>query len=112
MKMLTRELNGIVILTVDSTVLQEHVPLLRERLLDFIANDHYKFVIDMIEASYMSSMALAMLLEIKRLSVANGGDIRIANANKLIRNLFMITNLQKALEICDSVDDAVARFGV
>ena len=38
------------------------------------------------------------------------GDLKIANVNRLIRNLLEITNLVKKIELFDSVEDAVASF--
>lgn len=110
MKITVREIEGVVVVGVDSSVLQEHVPIFRERLLDLIANDKCHIVVDMFEAAYMSSMSISTILEIKRKAQAIGGDVILANVNKLILNLFQITNLLKAIAVVDSVEDAVAVF--
>ena len=90
MKIKLREVDSIVIFSVDSSVLQEHVPVFRERLNDIIAQKKCWIVFDLFEANYISSIGISVLLEIKKKANDSGGEAVFANVNHLIMNLFKL----------------------
>lgn len=107
MKIKLREEGPVVVFSVDSSVLQEHVPVFRERLNDVIAQKKCWIVFDLLEANYVSSIGISVLLEIKKKANDNGGEVVFANVNHLIMNLFTVTELVKTLEVYDSVEEAI-----
>lgn len=107
MKIIINEQDSVIVISVDSSVLQEHVPLFRERLNDVIADKKYWIVFDMLDASYISSMGISVILAAKRKAEESGGNILFANVNHLIMNLFEVTELIKTLEIYPTVEEAV-----
>lgn len=107
MKIKVREEDSIVIFTVDSSILQEHVPVFRERLNDIIDKKKRWIIFDMLEANYISSIGISVILEIKKKANEINGEVVFANVNQLIMNLFEVTDLLKTLEVYDSVDEAV-----
>jgi anti-anti-sigma factor len=96
-----------VIVAVNDSVLQEHVPLFRERLNDVIDQKKYWIIFDMLETSYISSMGISVLLTVKRKAIEGGGDVLFANVNRLIMNLFDVTELIRKLEVFSSVEEAL-----
>ena len=107
MKIKVREQDSVVIFSVDSSILQEHVPVFRERLNDIIEKKNCWIVFDMLEANYISSIGISVILEVKKKANAIGGDAVFANVNHLIMNLFEVTELIKTLNVYDSVDEAI-----
>jgi anti-sigma B factor antagonist len=107
MKITVTEHGRIIVVSVDSSVLQEHVPQFRERLNDLIEKKYYWIVFDMKEANYISSMGISAILAVKRKVNDAGGDVLFAHVNHLIMNLFEVTELIRKLEIFTDVDDAV-----
>ncbi len=107
MKIKVREEGSVVIFSVDSSVLQEHIPVFRERLNDIIARKKCWIVFDLFEAHYISSIGISVLLEIKKKANDSGGEVVFANVNHLIMNLFKVTELLKTLEVHNSVEEAV-----
>jgi anti-anti-sigma factor len=107
LKVKEREEGSVVVVSVDSSVLQEHIPIFRERLNDIIAQKKCWIVFDLFEASYVSSIGISVLLEIKKKANDSGGEVVFANVNHLIMNLFKVTELLKTLEVYDSVEEAV-----
>ena len=97
MKIKVREQDSVVIFSVDSSILQEHVPVFRERLNDIIEKKKCWIVFDMLEANYISSIGISVILEVKKKANAIGGDAVFANVNELI----------KTLNVYDSVDEAI-----
>ncbi len=107
MKINIKEKDEVLVISVDSSVLQEHVPLLRERLNNIIIEKKYWIVIDMLEANYISSMGISAILSIKRKANECGGEVLFANVNHLIMNLFEVTELIKKLEVYEDIEQAV-----
>ncbi len=107
MKIQIKEKESVVVVSVDNSVLQEHIPMFKERLKDIIEDKKYWIVLDLTEAKYISSMGISVVLHLKRKAKESGGDVIFTNVNQLIMNLFEVTELKKALEIYPNIDDAV-----
>ena len=107
MKIIINEMDKVTIVSVDSSVLQEHVPVFRERLHDLIDKKKFWIIFDMIEANYISSMGISVILAVKKKANQSGGDVLFARVNHLIMNLFEVTELIKTLEIFATVEEAV-----
>lgn len=101
------EKESIVVVSVDDSVLQEHIPMFKERLNNIIEDNKYWIVLDLSEAKYISSMGISVVLHIKKKAKESGGDVILSNVNHLIMNLFEVTELIKALEIFPNIDDAI-----
>jgi anti-sigma B factor antagonist len=110
MKIKIQERDVVTILSLEGNIMQEDVTMMRNRLEDLMHNGKVKVVLDMNRVSYLSSMCLAVIIDVKnRLSVLHG-DLKLAAVNQLIKNLFEMTRLIKKIEIYDSIDDACGSF--
>ncbi len=107
MKINITEQDSITIVSVDSSVLQEHVPIFSNRLNNVINENKKWIIIDMLEAQYLSSTGLTVVLEIKKRANKLGGDVKFVNVNRLIMNLLNITNLIGTLDIYENLEDAI-----
>ncbi|MBD3317270.1 MAG: anti-sigma factor antagonist [Chitinivibrionales bacterium] len=110
MKISTTNYGNVWALRVDRSILQENVPVLRERLSALIGEGKIRIVVDLSGASYLSSLGVAVIVDAKNRIAEAGGNLRLACVNQLIYNLLDITNLTKQLEIFDTVDEAVQSF--
>jgi anti-sigma B factor antagonist len=110
MKTRLQEINDIAVLTIEGNVMQEYVSVFQSRLSDLIERGKVKIVINMSEASYISSLCLAVIVEAQNRTTAAGGGIKISSANKLVTNLLEITNLNKKIPLFSTADEAVAAF--
>jgi anti-anti-sigma factor len=102
--------NGVVEMLMEGNDLQENVEIIKSRFNDLIDNGNVKIVVNMAQSNYVSSICLAVIVDIKKRLAERNGDIKIANVNRLIRNLFEITNLVKTFDLYENVDDAVEAF--
>ncbi len=107
MKVALREEGAVTVVSVDSSILQENVPMLRSRLGELIEEGRFWIVIDMSEANYLSSMGVAVIVDAKKQAVEKGGDVNIACVNHLILNLLEITNVTRKIEVFGAIDEAV-----
>lgn len=98
------------VVKLDREVMPEDVELLQKTLLDALAAGTRNVVVDLEACSYITSMGISAIFHVKKRYNEKSGDLRLANANRLIRNLFEMTNLAKAIGLYDSVALAVNSF--
>lgn len=102
--------NGMVEMLIDGNIMQENVDVFKNRLYDLIDNGKIKIVLNLGSTAYISSLCLSVIINVKNRLINLGGDIKIVMANRLIRNLFEITNLTKKLEIFNTAEEANSSF--
>ena len=110
MNMQTKMQNGVMIFSLEKEVVQEDVDVLQQRLMEILDNGNTKIVLDMSECSYITSMGLSTIFHAKKKFNEKNGDIKIARINTLIKNLFSLTNLNKTIDIFETLDEAVNAF--
>ena len=111
MKIHVSDKGGISIVVLGGNISQEYIPMFRLKLQELIEEGRKDIVLDLAEAQYISSMGIAIIVDAKTKVAKLDGDLKIVRLNKLIRNLFEITNLTRKFDIYDSVEDACAAFG-
>ncbi len=104
------EYDDIVELATEGNILHEDVDALRSICYELIDKGKLRIVLNMAKSNYISSLCLALIVDVKNRLARLNGDIKIANVNKLIRNLLEITNLEKKIEVFDDIESAVSSF--
>ncbi len=69
-----------------------------------------KLIIDLSDVETCDSSGLSAILVANRIIQGTGGSIRIAAPSEKVYNLIKITQLDRVLPVCDSVDDAFAEL--
>jgi anti-sigma B factor antagonist len=110
MKLKIEDSGGVSVVTFDGSILQDNLILFRTRLNDLLENKKFNILLDMSRTQYISSVCLAVMVDLKEKTSSNGGDLKIACPNALIKNLLEITNLVKKIEVFDSIEEAVNSF--
>jgi anti-anti-sigma factor len=111
-KMQLREIDGVVVITVEKEIMQEDVESMQQSFESLRLEKHFNIVMDFALCNYITSMGLSVIFHAKKKMVENGGDIRIARINTLIKNLFEMTNLNKAMNIYGTVEEAVHSYNL
>ncbi len=75
-------------------------------------NDRKKLIIDITNIKSCDSSGLSSLLVANRLLNANDGNLIVVTQNEKILQLLQITQLQRVITICDSVEDAINQLQV
>jgi anti-sigma B factor antagonist len=107
MKVTLREYDMVTVVSFDSSILQENVPMLRARLGELVEEGRLWIVIDMSQANYLSSMGVAVLVDAKKRAAERGGDVNLACVNHLIANLLEITNVTRKIAMHNTIEEAV-----
>ena len=110
MKIKIRDEGAVVIVTPDGSISQEEVPIFRVKLSELLEEGKINIVLDMGETQYMSSIGLAVMVDIKKRAIERNGDVKLAQTNYLVRNLLAMTNLLKKMEVYDTIEEAVQSF--
>ncbi|MGE5680946.1 MAG: STAS domain-containing protein [Bacillota bacterium] len=71
------------------------------------AEEISKLIVDLSEVETCDSSGLSALLLAYRILSGNQGHIRIASPSKNVKTLIHISQLDRVLPICESVDDAI-----
>ena len=110
MELILREENGVAVVLINGGLVQENLDEFKKFMTDLFDKGSLNVVLDMGKCSYVTSMVLAAVFGFKKKFNDAGGDVRIACINRLIRNLFQLTNLQMAADIFETVEEGVRSF--
>lgn len=69
-----------------------------------------KLLIDFGAVDHLSSAALGMLIDVNSKMRAKNGSLRLANIRPAIRDVFVITKLDKLFKILNTREEALASF--
>ena len=84
--------------------------VLRAEIEKLAAEVNKKLVIDLGKTNYLNSTAIGVLIWAHTHYAKNSGEVKLANLNKSIKNIFVITKLTLVFDVRDSQLDAVASF--
>ncbi|NTV46834.1 MAG: STAS domain-containing protein [Chlorobiales bacterium] len=82
----------------------------KDKLKQLLDLGKRNFVVDLRKVTYVNSSGIGMLVAGMTTVTQAGGKFKLANAEKNIHNVFVITNLIKVFDTYDSVDEAVHSF--
>ncbi len=83
---------------------------LRSEVTNLFGGGNRKLIIDLGKTIYLNSTAIGVLIWAHTHYSKNGGEVKLANLNKSIKNIFVITKLTMVFDVRDSQIDAVASF--
>jgi anti-anti-sigma factor len=99
--------DNVVVVTVRDVIHQDQIANFKSRLEELIEEGNVWIVLDLSTANYLSSMGVALIVEVKRRTALSGGDLKLACVNKLTQNLLDYTQVNRKIEVFETVDDAV-----
>lgn len=82
----------------------------RSEIEKLSADGNRKLVIDLGKATYLNSTAIGVLIWAHTHYAKLGGEVKLANLNKNIKNIFVVTKLTMVFDVRDTQLDAVATF--
>jgi len=98
---------------IDRNILDEaNIQLIGEEIAGLIdAEPSPRLLISFANVDHLSSAALGTLITINKKVRNNSGQLRLAQIDPQIYEVFVITKLNKLFQIHDTVDQAIASFG-
>jgi len=69
-----------------------------------------KFIIDLSQVESCDSSGLSSILVANRILNSSGGEMRLAAPSERVYSLIKITQLERVLSVCDTIEDAIAEL--
>ena len=102
--------NGVTILSTDFRLDAVNAPKLKNLVMELARESGLKLVIDMEKTLHIDSSGCGGLMTLLIVLRANQGDMKIARAAPQPLNIFKLMELNRLLEIHDSLESAVESF--
>lgn len=106
----TRELEGVVLLYPRGFINAHTVRLFEAELQSALDRRRYNIVVSCADLKYIASAGLGALMGVIEEIRTAGGDIRIADLNETVRNIFEILGFNHLYRIFPSEVDAILSF--
>ncbi len=106
----SREREGVVLLYPSGFINAHTVRVFEEALRCAIDGGRYRIVLSGHELRYVASAGLGALMGVIEEVRSNGGDIRIAELNDTVRNIFEMLGFNHLYRIFPSEQEALASF--
>ena len=107
MKIETRELKHVSVVTVSGRVDSATAPDLQKALQDLLDSDHKQLVLDLKDVDYMSSAGLRVLVALQKAAKKIGGALRLAQLSVRVSEVLELSGLTPVFEIYPDVVEAV-----
>lgn len=78
---------------------------------ELIASQNAKMVLDLGKVSHLNSIAIGLLVGAYTNYQKRGGRIVLANVDRRIQNVFVVTKLSLVFEVADTRQEALAALG-
>jgi anti-sigma B factor antagonist len=106
----TRELEGVVLLYPRGFINAHTVRLFETEIQRALDRRRYNIVVSCSGLTYIASAGLGAIMGVIEEVRTNGGDIRIADLNETVRNIFEILGFNHLYRIFPSEVDAILSF--
>ena len=84
--------------------------VLKDKMQSLVQQGRKKVLLNLADVSYVDSAGLGEIVQSYATVMKNGGQLKLLNVTKRIRDLLSITKLLTVFECHDSEPDAVASF--
>ena len=84
---------------------------IEQELLSLISEESCKLVITLSEVTFISSAGLRSLIAVLKQAKREGGDLRLAEMDRRVQEVFDMTGISTIFKIFASSKDAVQSFG-
>ncbi len=110
MKVETRELKHVSVVTVSGRVDSATAPDLQTVLQGLLDSEHKQLVLDLKDVDYMSSAGLRVLVSMQKAAKKNGGALHLAQLSVRVKEVFELAGLTPVFDIYPDVVEAVGAF--
>ena len=110
MEIIATQRGGVVSLALAGRLDAFSAPRLRQCLDEAMAQGQVRLVVDLSNAPLVDSNGLGVLVSGMKQARQNGGDLKLAGLQPTTRVIFELTRLDRAFDIADDVEAALAAF--
>jgi anti-sigma B factor antagonist len=110
MSFTTHERDDVAVIEVSGRFDAQSAPSVADWLENIAATTPGRVVVDLAEATFLDSSALAVLVRAVKRCRMRGGDVRLSGVQPSVRLIFELTRLDRAFDMFASEDEAVSSF--
>jgi anti-sigma B factor antagonist len=103
--------DGCTVVSVRGEVDLATAPTLKNRLLDLVTSGVTEIVVDLSATEFLDSTGLGAVVAAYKRVRAHDGHLKLVATSARVRRVFEITNLNRVVPICATVDEACASTG-
>jgi anti-sigma B factor antagonist len=110
-KLSTRQVGNVAVIDVAGRItLGEGSAALRETLRDMVAKSQNKILLNLADVTYIDSSGIGELVSAYTTVANTGGQLKLLNLNKRVKDLLQITKLYTVFEVKEDEADAIRSF--
>ena len=110
-KLATRQVDEVTIVDVQGRItLGEGSSAVRDTVLDLMQNNHKKILLNLGEVTYIDSSGLGELVAAYTTVTNRGGELKLLNLAKRVKDLLLITKLHTIFDVYDDEAHAARSF--
>lgn len=110
-KLNTRQVGNVTVIDVAGRItLGEGSAALRETLRDMVAKNQNKILLNLADVTYIDSSGIGELVSAFTTVTNTGGQLKLLNLNKRVKDLLQITKLYTVFEVKEDEADAIRSF--
>ncbi len=110
-KLNTRQVGNVSVIDVAGRItLGEGSAALRETLRDMVAKNQNKILLNLGDVTYIDSSGIGELVSAYTTVTNTGGQLKLLNLNKRVKDLLQITKLYTVFEVKEDEADAIRSF--
>jgi anti-sigma B factor antagonist len=107
----TRQVGNVSVIDVAGRItLGEGSAALRETLRDMVAKNQNKILLNLADVTYIDSSGIGELVSGYTTVTNTGGQLKLLNLNKRVKDLLQITKLYTVFEVKEDEADAIRSF--
>jgi len=107
----TRQVGNVSVIDVAGRItLGEGSAALRETLRDMVAKNQNKILLNLADVTYIDSSGIGELVSAYTTVTNTGGQLKLLNLNKRVKDLLQITKLYTVFEVKEDEADAIRSF--
>jgi anti-anti-sigma factor len=110
MEISTKEMKRVSLLTVTGRIDSNTAPDLDKALQSLVNANRTQIIVDMKGVEYLSSAALRALVSATKAAKNGGGDVRIAQPSKRVKEVIELAGLAPVITMYEDLVDAVGSF--
>jgi anti-anti-sigma factor len=111
MKITTKIENNLAIIDLSGSILGgADAQKFRDEIYNLVEKGIIKVVCDLSQVDRMNSSGLGILISNYTTLIGKGGNLKLANVNKLMRGILVMTKLDTVFDNYDTVEQAIHSF--
>ena len=111
MEIAERNVGGVTIIDVSGKLVAAEDPgRLKDKVVSLLSQDRKQIVLNLGNVSYVDSSGLGEMVACHGTATRSGGEVKLANTGKRIKDLLVMTRLLTIFDAHESEDEAVQAF--